>query len=257
MTSLSNLFRSFGFLLFIFFLFPRAVFSQTLPEKPSPARLVNDFAKIYSSDQANLLEQKLTSYDDKTSTQIAVVTVTTLDGYPVDDYTIKLANKWGIGQKGKNNGLLILISKAEHKIFIASGYGMEGVLNDGKIGTIIRTQMIPYFKNDDYYGGTNAGIDAMIAAAAGEYVNDQQGLNQQGQQGDVRILYLTLIIIALAFVFIIRQDAKLKNISFLDALLIFLVSFSRSGSSSGSSGGGGSGGFGGGGFGGGGAGGSW
>ncbi len=165
-------FFSIAYLIFaLVFAIPQHVFAQTFPDKPS-SKLVSDFAKIYSPQEDAAMEEKLVSYEKKTSTQIAVVTLNNLDGYPIDDYAIKLANKWGVGQKGKNNGLLILIAAADHKIHIASGYGMEGALNDGKLGTIIRTQIAPQFKIGNYYAGTNDGLDAIIAASGNEYMND-------------------------------------------------------------------------------------
>lgn len=171
-------------------------FAQNFPEKPDPPRLVNDFAGLFSKDETTMLELKLRAYNDSTSTQIAIVTISDLDGYPVDDYTIKLGNKWGIGQKGKNNGILVLIAKQDRKAFIATGYGMEGALNDGKLGTILRQEMIPYFKQGDYFSGVNAGVDAMIAAAAGEYVSDASDYN--GENGSP----WPFIIFILFFIFI-------------------------------------------------------
>jgi len=162
-----NFFTIFSLIFCVFF---TQVFAQEFPEKPT--KLVSDFAKILSPQENQLLEERLLSYEKETSTQIAVVTLQSLNGYPIDDYAIKLGNKWQIGQKGKNNGLLILIAAKDHKIFIASGYGMEGALNDGKLGTIIRRQMIPQFKNGNNYAAINNGLDAIIAAAAGEFVNE-------------------------------------------------------------------------------------
>lgn len=240
----NNNFFSIALLIFaLIFAIPQAVFAQKFPDKPS-SKFVSDFAKIYSAEENNLLEEKLVEYDNKTSTQIAVVTITSLDGYPIDDYAIKLANKWGVGQKGKNNGLLILIVAKDHEVFIASGYGMEGVLNDGKLGSIIRAQMIPQFKNSNYYAGTNDGLDAIIAAAAGEYVNDGEDNTRKKLSGrDLLIaLFITSILI------LILSFSTSREIFFY---IIFMML------SSGRGGGSGGGGFGGGSFGGGGAGGSW
>ncbi len=231
----------FSFFLTLFLVISAPVFCQNFPPKPT-SKLVSDFAKIYKSDENNLLEQKLLDYEKKTSTQIVIVTITSLDGYPIDDYSIKLANKWQIGQKGKNNGLLILISSSDHKIYIASGYGMEGVLNDGKLGSIIRLQMIPQFKNNNYFAGTNAGLDAIIAAAAGEYVNDGKNNVKDASFSDIVFFFILL-----CFLFIFLGIGR-KNNGYV------IYGGERSG---GSRSGGGFGGFGGGSFGGGGAGGSW
>ena len=256
---MKNLFRTqhfFAIALLVFALFcafPNSAFAQTFPEKPSPPRLVNDFAKIYSPQENSLLEAKLVTYEKETSTQIAVVTITSLNGYPIDDYTIKLANHWQIGQKGKNNGLLVLIAKDDHKVFIASGYGLEGALNDGKIGTIIRTKIIPQFKNGNYYAGTNDGIEAMISAAAGEFVNEgEDNLSQHDAEFFAKVF--GFILVFLIILFAMWRSRNSPNNYYNDG--IFYGSGGRS-SGRGNGGSGGFGGFGGGGFGGGGAGGSW
>src|SRR5262245_50769893 len=121
------------YLLAFLFLLSVPVFSQEYPEKPSPPRLVNDFAGVLSVNEKNALEGKLVAYNDSTSTQISIVTLRSLDGFPIDDYTYNLAEKWGIGQKGINNGVLVLVAVDDHKMFIATGYGMEGVMPDGLV----------------------------------------------------------------------------------------------------------------------------
>jgi len=96
------------------------------PEPSSPPRLVNDYAGFLQPDEVYALEQKLVAYSDSTSTQISIVTLTSIGDYEIADYADRLANQWQIGTKGKNNGLLILMTKEPHKITIRTGYGMEG-----------------------------------------------------------------------------------------------------------------------------------
>jgi uncharacterized protein len=223
-----------SFLVLTFFCAP--LFAQNFPEKPSS--FVSDFANIYSASEREILEEKLRAYEAQTSSQIAIVTINSLDGYPIDDYTIKLASKWQIGQKGKDNGLLILIAAKDHKVFIASGYGMEGALNDGKLGSIIRGLMIPQFRKNDYFAGTNYGLDAIISAANGEFANE--GNNNSKDE----IPPFILIILLILFIIFSRRNRGAAG--------IVLGSMLSRGSSSR-----GFGGFGGGRFGGGGAGGSW
>ncbi len=225
---------------FLFLLFSAPVFAQKFPEKPQT--LVSDFAKILNPQENLLLEKRLLAYEKETSTQIAVVTIQSLDGYPIDDYAIKLGNKWQIGQKGKNNGLLILVAFKDHKIFIASGYGMEGALNDGKLGTIIRRIMIPQFKIGNNYAAINDGLDAIEAAAKGEFVND---LKDEEKPEAIKVIGFILLFLILMFFMKGGNGGMLVPLLFLG--------HSRGGGSRG----GGFGGFGGGGFGGGGAGGSW
>lgn len=198
-------------LLYLFcylFLSPHSL-AQTFPPKPSKIKFVNDFAGLYQPLESEILEQKLTNFNDKTSTQIAIVTIKTLDGYPIDDYTIKLANLWQIGQKDKNNGILILIAQEDHKIFIASGYGVEGALNDGKIGTIIRATIIPNFKLNNYFAGTNEGVNAIIAATKNEFKNDV--IIAKGSFTD-KIIVILIIIIFLMIIIFGRPDSSNESV---------------------------------------------
>ena len=115
------------------------------PEPMNPPRLVNDFASVLSSQDLATLEAKVLNYNKTTSIEIAVVTVQSMHGYEVADYTIKLANQWKIGKKEKNNGVLILASIGDRKMFIATGYGMEGALTDAVSSQIYRNEMTPSF----------------------------------------------------------------------------------------------------------------
>ena len=106
--------------------------AQDLPEPMRPKRIVNDFTQLFSPQQQQALEQKLRNFNDTSSTQIAIVTVPTLQGYAPSDYAQRLAEKWGVGQKGKDNGVLLLIKPKsrteEGQVAIAVGYGLEGVI---------------------------------------------------------------------------------------------------------------------------------
>ncbi len=109
--------------LFIFLLFSALAQAQDdIPDSPNPPRLVNDFAGVLSPGDREALEQKLRGYNDSTSTQFAIVIVRSYGIYDRADYTFRLANKWGIGQKGKNNGLLITVAVDDRKYFISTGY---------------------------------------------------------------------------------------------------------------------------------------
>jgi uncharacterized protein len=234
---------------------------QKYPDPPSPPRLVTDFTSTLTSDEANRLEQKLRNYYDSTSTQIAVVILTTLDGYPIDDYSINLAKQWGVGKKDKDNGVLILISIEERKIFIANGYGMEGVLTDGRTKRIIEQEIKPSFKEGAYYDGLNKGTDRIIQYASGEFVADDDG-NTETPVAAILVLLLFFSVALLVHAQKVRRYAIINNLPFWTAWqLLSTATVTHHGSwggfSGGGSGGGGFSGFGGGGFGGGGAGGSW
>ncbi len=152
--------------------------AQNLPEPMSPPRLVNDFAGIFNDQQRDDLEKMLLVYNDTTSTQIYVVTVKDLEGYDVSDYAFRLGEKWGIGQKGKNNGAVILIKpkigNSRGQVFIAVGYGLEEKLNDARVGRIIDNYMIPYFQQNDYYTATKGAVEAMIGYLSGQFQADEK-----------------------------------------------------------------------------------
>lgn len=137
------------------FLLFSSAFAQ---EYPSPAGAVNDYAGLLNSSQRQELEQNLRSFFDRTGGAIVVATFESLDGVPIEDYAVGLFEKWKIGQKGLDNGLLILVAKQERKIRFEVGYGLEPVLPDGRAGEIIRTQIAPRFREGNYAGGIFAAV---------------------------------------------------------------------------------------------------
>ncbi len=154
----------------LFFVFSfHSVFAQNIEKRPVPPRAVNDFGNMLAPFQRDALEQKLDAYNDSTSSAIVVITVNNLDGYDIAEVSLKYLRDWGIGTKDKNNGVVILVSKEDHKARIETGYGMEGVIPDVTAKEIIDDKMIPAFKENDYYRGFDNAVDAVIQAAAGEY----------------------------------------------------------------------------------------
>lgn len=218
--------------------------AQDIPDPMSPPRMVNDFANVFTSEEKNSLESILRNYNDSTSTQIYVVTVDDLQGYAISDYAFRIGEKWKIGQKGKDNGAVILIKpkkgNSRGDVFIAVGYGLEAKLNDARIGRILDSEMIPYFKQDNYYGGVKSSVFEMIKYLSGEYSNDEA--EEEGSLGFLEIIGIIILIILIS-----TRRGRI--------FLFFLLSIL--GKSGGGSSGGGFGGGGGGRFGGGGAGRSW
>lgn len=157
----------------------------------SPPRLVNDFAGIFTPSERSSLEDMLRNYNDTTSTQIYVVTVKSLDGYAISDYAFRLGEEWGIGQKSKDNGAVILvkpkIGNSRGDVFIAVGYGLEAKLNDARIGRILDNQMIPYFREGDYYSGVKASVEAMISYLSGEFQADPSREDDGPTAGEIVI----------------------------------------------------------------------
>lgn len=179
-----------------------------LPEPMSPARLVNDFAQTFDEVQKNDLEQILRAYNDSTSTQIYIVTVTDLKGYDVSDFAIRLGEKWGIGQKDKNNGVLILIKprigNERGRVFIATGYGVEPILNDARVGRIIDQYMMSYLQSGDYYNASKAAIGAIIKYLAGEFQADD---NEDSSIAPV-IIQLIVILLILFFLYLGNKNGR-------------------------------------------------
>lgn len=138
-------------------------------EVPELKGRVSDYADIITADIESALNAKLEALEAEDSTQIAVLTVDSLNGVPIEEYGLRVAETWGIGQKGKDNGALLLVAFNEREVRIETGYGLEGSLTDLICSSIIRNEIVPSFKAGDYGKGIEAGIDAMIGIVKGEY----------------------------------------------------------------------------------------
>lgn len=255
-------------ILALFLLLIGSLAAQDIPEPMQPYRLVNDFAGVFTDSGNRALEQKLLAYHDSTSTQIYVVTVDDLGGYAASDFAFQLGEKWQVGQKSKNNGAVILIKPKRGnnrgEAFIATGYGLEARINDAYAGRIVRNVMIPYFMEEDYFGGVNAAVEEMIARLSGEFANEAE------DEGGIPLLAVIILVIGILILFSLLSGGGDQHIDSgghrrsVNPPIFFppVMGGSRHsvGGFGGFGGGGGFGGFGGGGggsFGGGGAGGSW
>lgn len=175
--------------LIIGLLFSFSAFAQienVTPKRPTPPRLVNDFANVLTPDQAEALERKLVAYDDSTSNQIAVVllpTITDKNGveYPIEDVALKILRDWGVGNQKNNNGIVVLAAMQEHKLRIEVGYGLEGAIPDMIAKSIIETDLKPNFRDQNYYRGLDNAINSIIKAAAGEY-KAPEGYDERGNK---------------------------------------------------------------------------
>ena len=244
-------------LLFVLLSFGTALKAQ-LPSPPNPPRLVNDYTGTLSSSQISTLEHKLVAYNDSTSTQILVLLVDDLQGYSIEQYATEIGHSWGVGQKGKNNGAVILVKPKKGsergQVNISPGYGMEEYVTDATAKVIIEKEMIPAFKEDDYYTGIDNAVNVIMDLCSGKFTQDEYT-----DDSPIPFWFILLVIIALFFIF--RSKNGNQNYSGGGQRTIWIPmggGFSGGGFSGGSFGGsGGFGGFGGGGFGGGGASGSW
>jgi uncharacterized protein len=139
-------------------------------EVPSaPQGRVSDYAGVLTVDQRRNLDEKLARFEEETANQVAVVIIPTLAGDSLEDYSIRLAEKWRIGRKGKDNGVILLIVMQDRKIRIEVGYGLEGMLPDSLAGEIIRQEIASRFRQGQFYQGIEAGVNAIMAATKGEY----------------------------------------------------------------------------------------
>lgn len=144
------------------------VLGQTALSFPPLTGRVVDAAAVLKPEDWVALEQKLKAYEDKTSDQVVVATVPSLNGLAVEDYANRLFRHWQLGQKTKNNGVLLLVAPKERKIRIEVGYGLEGALTDALTKVIIATAIATRFKQSDFAGGITAGVDAVISILTGD-----------------------------------------------------------------------------------------
>lgn len=261
--------------------FTITVIGQTIPERPYPARLVNDLANVIPDNQERELESMLVDFARGSSNQITIVTVPSLDGYDKADYAIKLGESWGIGQKEEDNGIVMLVkpktASAKGEAFIAVGYGLEGIIPDAIAARIVNYDMIPEFKNGDYYAGISKGITSLAGLANGEYTYQEYDKRTSGSGAGGFLPILVIMIFYMLFLGRRRRyyTAGGKRSSLPFWMILWGLNSGRNGSHGywndfnsgaghfgggsgfGGGGGGGFGGFGGGSFGGGGAGGSW
>jgi len=260
-------------LLFIISLFfSLGAFSQSMEKfvresipKPNPPTLVNDFAKKLTPEQKQALERKLVAYDDSTSTQIAIITITSTGDFAIEEVALEILRQWGVGgQAGKDNGIVILAAINDRDVWIATGYGMEGAVPDITAKNIIENDILPAFREENYYRGFDNATTSLIKAAAGEY-KAPSGYRTKGKGGGISLGKIIIGFIVLMFVLNMFGGGGNKGGGFMSRRgyrgfggpVFFPGGFGGGGGGGFGGGGGGFGGFGGGGGGGGGAGGSW
>lgn len=135
-----------------------------------PTGLVNDFANVLSAEQKQQLENKLQQFKASTGNEIAVAVINSLQDDIIENFAVDLFKEWGIGQKGQDNGVLILVAKEDRKMRIEVGYGLEGALTDAQSGWIIQQVMKPAFAENNFYQGLDGAVDKIIAATQGEVI---------------------------------------------------------------------------------------
>jgi uncharacterized protein len=246
-------------LLLLFPLWSKA--QEELPVPPAPQSWVNDYAEVFSSAEKSALERKLNEFEYRSSTQIFIITLADNGGYTASDLAPRIGELWGVGQQGKDNGILMILDMQDRDVFIATGYGLEEYIPDLTAGRIVQNELVPNFRNGDYFAGVDAAVDVMISLLDGKFTADQY--RKQSSGGASTIGTIIFMIIFFSIFFGGRRRSRGMGRSNLPLwMALGMLSGGRHSGSFGnfSSGGGGFGGFGGGGggsFGGGGAGGSW
>lgn len=150
------------------FLFSVQAFAYDFPE-PTRNFFVNDFANVIDSDDENEIMNIGSSLNNQTTAQVVVVTVDSLNGYDENEYALELGREWGVGDDEKNNGVVILLSVSDRKISIQVGYGLEGCLNDAKVGRILDEYAIPYLSDDNFSKGLTEAFKAVVTVIYDEY----------------------------------------------------------------------------------------
>lgn len=170
--------------------------AQSGPNFPNLTGRVVDQAELLSASDEQTLSEQLAEHEAQTSNQIIVVTVNSLEGYADAEYAQKLGTKWGIGTAEKNNGVVLLVAPNERKVRIEVGYGLEGALPDAIAGQIIRRNILPQFKEQDFSGGIKSGVNSILQAVVGEYKAEPQGAARKDRGFDfIPLLFIAIIAI--------------------------------------------------------------
>ena len=199
-----------NFRLFVFMLVIVICSALTAAETKIPKleQRVSDFTNTLSFQEWQQLDHLLKSFEDSTSTQIVVLMINSLEGESVEEYANKVFTENKIGQAKKDNGVLLVIAKQDHAMKIEVGYGLEGVLTDAIASQIVREEIIPLFKADNYFGGIATGVDAIMRATAGEYHADNKGKRAPAASAGL----VTLVIIFVIFVLMPMLTSRRRSI---------------------------------------------
>jgi len=174
---------------------PPAVLLAT--EVPFLAGRVHDTANLLSAATATELEALLKTHQDSTSNQVVVLTVQSLEGDDIESYAIRVAETWKLGQKGKDNGVLLVVARDDRKVRIEVGRGLEGDLTDAICSVIIRREILPQFKSGDYDQGVKAGVTAILAAIRGAYTPDEESADAGDIVGSLIGFALFLVVVGI------------------------------------------------------------
>ena len=177
--------------------------SDRFRESLSPQGNVSDWAGVFTPEQKTALESRIVAFRQTNGAQLAVVAVKSLEGGEINDFAVKLFAQWGIGEKGKDNGVLLLAAIEDRKMWIEVGYGLEGVLNDAKCGRVQDEFIVPRFKEGNYAQGLIDGADALLKIMSGEAIPEPAA-----QADNPLAAILFLLVFAAVFVLIARSAIR-------------------------------------------------
>lgn len=171
---------------------------------PAPANHFNDFAGVTRPETARRLNAELAQFERESSNQLVVAIYPRLpSNSSVEDFSVRVAEHWGVGQKDRKNGAVLFLFQASRDIRIVTGYGLEGVLPDARCKQIIENEIAPRFRQGDFDGGLTAGVRAMIAAVRGEYVGPgrtvAEGRKSEPRYGRLLGIFLVFIVVSALF----------------------------------------------------------
>lgn len=192
-------------LVFVLFLFTLATSTLALEIPQRTDRYVNDYAGILSSSERERLERSLAEFDRQTSDQIVIVTLPSLEGLSAEEVTLRIAEAWQPGVKGRDNGIVVGIFPNDRQARIEVGYGLEGAIPDALAATILRREMIPHFRRGEWFAGLVAGIEALQRAATGEYVIPRDKARRSGRSWFLLLVLLPIIFILLIVIRLIER----------------------------------------------------
>lgn len=180
---------------------------------PPPRQYFNDYAGVVSAATEQRLNGTLENFEKESSDQILVAIFPKMESdSSIEDYTVRVARSWGVGQKEKNNGAILFVFMQEHSMFIQVGYGLEGVLPDAICKRIIEDEIIPRFRNGDVDGGVSAGVQAMLAAAKGEYHGTGQTVAERNRRHSENVGGIVrFVVFAIIFLFVILGSGRRRR----------------------------------------------
>ena len=196
---------------------------QAAPQFPPLSGRVVDEAGLLSAQTESTLSGRLAGFEQESGTQVVVVTLKSLQGYSIEEYGYQLGRHWGIGQKGENNGVLLIVAPNERKVRIEVGYGLEGVLTDAISHSIIQNAILPNFKANNYERGIVQGADAILLALGGQYKETQQTRREKPAAEDEGAPYAMLFFVAFILGEFLNNFIRRRWLSGLGIVGTFLI----------------------------------